>query len=139
MSRKIILIAASIVLVVSAAAILVAYFTGAIDRTMTRDMAAVGDKFLRAVRNDDYGVIVDIVTPALLEEIGPTGQNMQDHFNETDLKPSTWEFTNREYIGTQGQMSGPVVFTRGRQGRVELSLFKLGREWKIAGFLFEEK
>jgi hypothetical protein len=36
-------------------------------------------------------------------------------------------------------MSGPVVFTRGRQGRVELSLSKIGREWKIAGFLFEEK
>lgn len=139
MSRKIMLIAASVVLVVSAAAILIAYFTGAIDRAMTRDMTSIGDRFMRAVRTDDYGVIVAIVTPALLEEIGPTGQNMQDHFNETDLRPTSWEFTIREYVGTQGQLSGPVVFTRGRQGNVELSLTKIGREWKISGFLFEEK
>lgn len=138
MSRRVIIIIASIVLVVSAAAILIAYFTGAIDRAMTRDMHNVGEKFMNAIRTDNYGVVVEIVTPDLLEEIGPTGQNMQDQFNESDLRPSTWEFTSREYIGTQGQMSGTVVFTRGRQGKVELSLSKIGRQWKISGFSLEE-
>jgi hypothetical protein len=139
MSRRFILIGASVILIISAAAILIAYFTGAIDRAMTSDMTAAGEKFMRAARNEDYGVIIDLASPDFLAEIGPTGQTMQDNINNDDLRPTDWEFTTNKIVGTQGQMSGSVVFTGGRQGAVDLSLAKIGREWKITGFYFEEK
>jgi hypothetical protein len=139
MSRRFILIGASVILIISAAAILIAYFTGAIDRAMTSDMTAAGEKFMRAARNEDYGVIIELASPDFLAEIGPTGQTMQDNINNDDLRPTDWEFTTNKIVGTQGQMSGSVVFTGGRQGAVDLSLAKIGREWKITGFYFEEK
>lgn len=139
MKRRIIIIVASIVLVVSAAGILIAYFTGAIDRAMTSEMSAVGERYMRSMRSEDYGVIIELSTPDLINEIGPTGQVLQDNLNNNDLLPVSWEFTKREIVGTQGQMSGSVVFTRGRQGAVELSLVKIGREWKVSGFRLDEK
>ncbi|MHC1782893.1 MAG: hypothetical protein AB9891_09070 [Anaerolineaceae bacterium] len=138
MSRRIIIIIASIVLVISAAAILIAYFTGAIDRAMTSEMSAVGERYMRSIRREDFETCLVLSTPDFAQELG-TGQNMQDTFNNNDLIPSDWNFTERKIVGTQGQMSGSVVFTRGRQGRVELSFSKIGREWKVSGFLFEEE
>ncbi len=139
MSRKVIIIGASIVLVLSAAVILLAYFTGWIDRAMTSDMTAAGEKFMKAVKQQDYGVIIKLSAPDFLEEIGSTGQTMQDEVNNNDLVPTDWEFTERKIVGTQGQISGTVVFTRGRKGIVELSMAKIGKEWKVSGFYFEEK
>jgi hypothetical protein len=138
MSRRIIIIIASIVLVVSAAGILIAYFTGAIDRAMTSDMSAVGERYMRSFRREDYETILLLSTPDFVKELG-SGQSIQDNINNNDLIPMDWNFTERKIVGTQGQMSGTVVFTRGRQGIVDLSLSKIGREWKVSGFLLEEK
>lgn len=138
MSRRIIIIIASFVLVASAAAILIAYFTGGIDRAMTSDMSAVGERYLRSFRREDYETILLLSTPDFMKELG-TGQNIQDSINNNDLLPMDWNFTDRKIVGTQGQMSGTVVFTRGRKGIVNLSLSKIGREWKVSGFLLEEK
>jgi hypothetical protein len=138
MSRRIIIIIASIVLVVSAAGILIAYFTGAIDRAMTSDMSAVGERYMRSFRREDYETILLLSTPDFAKELG-SGQNIQDNINNNDLLPMDWNFTERKIVGTQGQMSGTIVVNKGRQGIVNLSLSKIGREWKVSGFLFEEK
>jgi hypothetical protein len=132
--KKILIIAIAVVV---AAALIWGYFSGSIDRLITRDLAVTSEKFLSAVRTDDYDTAFALCSQAFKAELGSVDA-LHDAIYGRDAIPTEWQLDLFRMDGNLGEVEGTGMLTRGRRAVINLALSRENRQWLISGFLIEE-
>ena len=133
--KKILII---VIAVVVAVGLIWGYFSGAIDRLITRELAVTSEKFLTAVRTDDYDTAFSLCSKAFKAELGSVDE-LRHSIAGRDAIPTEWQLDLFRMDGNIGQVEGTGTLTRGRRATINLALARENRKWLISGFLIEEQ
>ncbi|GAP22627.1 hypothetical protein [Leptolinea tardivitalis] len=134
-TRKIIII---LIILLVAAAGTWGYFSGAFNRLITRDLASTSEKFLAAVKIDDYDTAFSLCSSAFKSELGdPDG--LKKAIAHRDAIPTEWKLNLFRMKGNKGEVEGTGTLTRGRRAIINIALSRENRKWMISGFLIEEQ
>lgn len=89
----------------------------------------VGERYMAAIRDGKWKDAEGFCLPELVDDINSQG-GMEKFITSNDVRPASWKFTDRDNDGVSPVVSGDVVFTRNRNGRVDLT-FVYDGTWKI--------
>jgi hypothetical protein len=132
--KKILII---VIALLAAAGLVWGYFSGTINRLITRELEETSDKFLTAVRADDYDTAFALCSQAFQAELG-TVDDITHAIAGRDAIPMEWQFNLLRMNGNTGEVEGTGVLTRGRRAVINLALTRENRHWLISGFLIAE-
>jgi hypothetical protein len=131
-----------ILIIIIAAAVVVGliwgYFSGSIDRLITRDLAVTSEQFLTAMRSDNYDAGFALCTKAFQAELKSV-DGLRHAIAGRDAIPTEWELNLFRMSGNIGEVEGTGMLTRGRKAVINLALARENRKWLISGFLIEEQ
>ena len=113
------------------------YFSGSLNRVITRELAATSESFLEAVRTDDYSAAFDLCSQAFKSELG-SPEDLRNGIEGRDAIPTEWELDLFRMNGNNGEVEGTGMLTRGRRAIINLALTRENRIWMISGFKIEE-
>lgn len=133
--KKILII---LVVFLSAAGAIWGITSGAFDRLITRDLATASEKFLAAVKTDDYDTAFSLCSSALQSELG-SSDGLRSAIVDRDAIPTEWKLSLFRLSGSTGEVEGTGTLTRGRRAAINLALARENRQWLISGFLIEEQ
>jgi hypothetical protein len=133
--KKILIVVIAVVVVIG---LIWGYFSGSIDRLITRELAVTSEKFLTAVRTDDYDTAFALCSKAFRAELGSVDE-LRHSIAGRDAIPTEWQLDLFRMNGNIGQVEGTGTLTRGRRAVIDLSLSRENRKWLISGFLIEEQ
>jgi hypothetical protein len=133
--KKILIIAVAVLV---AAALIWGYFSGSIDRLITRDLAATSEQFLTAVRTDNYDAAFSLCSKAFQAELKNV-DGLRHGIAGRDAIPTEWQLDLFRMNGNNGEVEGTGMLTRGRRAVINLALTRENRKWLISGFLIEEQ
>lgn len=129
-----------ILVIIGIAFLLVASCAGAIVvgvMGMTQPVADTAEKFMVALRDEQYQEAFDIGSPSFQREASnPAG--LERIVKGGNVHPTAWSFSSRNISGDTGQVEGSATFVGGRTGTVSVMLAKVGNEWKVTGFNLRE-
>ncbi len=138
MSKRLKKILIILVAVLVAAGLAWGFFSGAFDRLITRELAETSEKWLTAVKIDDYDTAFGLCSSAFQSELGgPDG--LKDGIAHRDAIPVEWKLNLFRMGGNNGEVEGTGTLTRGRRAIINLALSREDRKWLISGFLIEEQ
>ena len=101
----------------------------------TQPVAGAGDPVMAALRDERYGVAVELCTPALQREVG-SPQGLERRANSGNMRPTTWTFHRRKVNLGTGRLEGSARLAGGRKAQVRLLLDQVGGDWKVSAFTF---
>lgn len=129
-----------ILLIIGVAAVFLAwgYFSGAFNAFITRELAATSEKFLAAVKTDDYDTAFSLCSSAFKNELGSV-DGLREAIAHRDAIPVEWKLNLFRMKGNNGEVEGTGNLTRGRRAVINLALARENRNWLISGFLIEEQ
>lgn len=139
MNKKVLLIIGGVLAVLCCIGIIIAAAVGGLAAFgITQQPASVGDSFMGALKDGDYNKAYGLCTEDLQGELGGA-QDLRALIEDADVRPTKWSFTSRNVSGDEAELTGDVTFTNNREGTVELVLFKIDGNWRVAGFNLTEK
>ena len=101
---------------------------------------ATGEKFLQAIKDEDFEAAFNLCTPDLQAELGsPT--DLAFYFPTDVLQLDSWTATMTQDASDTAlsKMTGDVTFTDGTEGTYTLTLTQSNRRYLIDNFSFEPK
>ena len=114
------------------------YFSGAFNTFITRELSASSEKFLAAVKTDDYDTAFNLCSSAFKNELGSV-DGLRQAIAHRDAIPVEWKLNLFRMNGNNGEVEGTGNLTRGRRAVINLALTRENRNWLISGFLIEEQ
>ncbi len=114
------------------------YFSGTFNTFITRELAATSEKFLAAVKTDDYDTAFSLCSSAFKNELGSV-DGLKQAIAHRDAIPVEWKLNLFRMKGNNGEVEGTGNLTRGRRAVINLALARENRDWLISGFLIEEQ
>jgi hypothetical protein len=114
------------------------YFSGAFNSIITRDLAITSEKFLAAVKTDDYDTAFGLCSSAFQHELGSV-DGLREAISHRDAIPVEWKLALYRMNGNNGEVEGTGNLTRGRRAVINLALARENHKWLISGFLIEEQ
>jgi hypothetical protein len=127
-----------VLLVLTAALIAWGFFSGAFNSFITRDLASTSEKFLAAVKTDDYDTAFSLCSSAFKNELGGV-DSLKQAIAHRDAIPVEWKLNLFRMKGNNGEVEGTGNLTRGRRAVINLALSRENHKWLISGFLIEEQ
>jgi len=127
-----------VIIVLTAALITWGYFSGAFNSFITRDLASTSEKFLAAVKTDDYDTAFGLCSSAFKNELGSV-DGLRSAIAHRDAIPVEWKLNLFRMKGNNGEVEGTGNLTRGRRAVINLALARENHKWLISGFLIEEQ
>jgi hypothetical protein len=113
-------------------------FSGAFNTFLTRDLASQSEKFLAAVKTDDYDTAFSLCSSAFQHELGSV-DDLKKAIAHRDAIPVEWKLSLFRMKGNNGEVEGTGNLTRGRRAVINLALTRENHKWLISGFLIEEQ
>ena len=101
---------------------------------VTQPVVDAGDAYMRALRDGDYDTAFELSAPSLQQEAGNAAGIAAALSSK---QPSTWSFNSRNINNNDGNVSGTTTYKDGTTGTVEISLTKIGNDWKVVGISLE--
>ena len=133
--RKILII---IIAGIAAGGLAWGYFSGAFNRMITRELAETSEKFLSAVKVDDYDTAFSLCTTAFQSELVSV-DDLKRGIAHRDAIPTEWKLELLRMNGNNGEVEATGTLTRGRRALINLALTRENRRWLISGVLIEEQ
>jgi hypothetical protein len=138
MSKRLKKILVILVIIVVIAGIAWGVFSGAFDRLITRELAVTSEKFLTAIKTDDYDTAYSLCSSSFQSELG-SNDELRNAIAHHDAIPTEWKLNLFRMSGNTGEVEGTGTLTRGRRATINLALSREDRKWLISGFLIEEQ
>jgi hypothetical protein len=138
MSKKLKKVLVVLIGVVVIAGLAWGYFSGAFNLLITRDIAATSEKFLAAVKTDDYDTAFSLCSAAFKSDLG-NSDGLKKAIAHRDAIPIEWKLNLFRMNGNSGEVEGTGNLTRGRRAVINLALAREKGKWLISGFLIEEQ
>lgn len=138
MSKKLKKVLVVLIGVVVIAGLAWGYFSGAFNLLITRDIAATSEKFLAAVKTDDYDTAFSLCSAAFKSDLG-NSDGLKKAIAHRDAIPIEWKLNLFRMNGNNGEVEGTGNLTRGRRAVINLALAREKGKWLISGFLIEEQ
>jgi len=114
------------------------YFSGAFNSIITRDLAETSEKFLAAVKTDDYDTAFSLCSSAFQQELGSV-DGLKEGIAHRDAIPVEWKLNLYRMKGNNGEVEGTGNLTRGRRAVINIALARENHHWLVSGFLIEEQ
>jgi hypothetical protein len=127
-----------VIILLTAALIAWGFFSGAFNSFITRDLASTSEKFLAAVKTDDYDTAFSLCSSAFKNELGGV-DGLREAIAHRDAIPVEWKLNLFRMKGNNGEVEGSGNLTRGRRAVINLALARENHTWLISGFLIEEQ
>lgn len=130
--RKVILIVGGVVLLLLV--LCGVLFGGGILALMgaTQPVVDASDKFMTALRDNNFTGAYDMCAPSLQSELGDAA-GLEAFVKDGGRQPATWNFTSRSINNDEGVVEGTATFAGGATGTARVVLSKVGNDWKISG------
>jgi hypothetical protein len=113
-------------------------FSGAFNSLITRDLANTSEKFLAAVKTDDYDTAFSLCSSAFQKELGSV-DGLREGISHRDAIPVEWKLNLFRMKGNNGEVEGTGNLTRGRRAVINIALARENHKWLVSGFLIEEQ
>jgi len=137
MNKKVILIIVGVGALLCVCAIVgVVLFGGAIFAT-TQPAVDVGDKFMQALKDENYDAAFATFHPALQQKVG-NAQGLKRLIENGKAHPTKWGFSSRNVNNDSASLEGTVSMTGG-EGVLSIELLKTADSWKITSFNLNAK
>ncbi len=133
--RKILII---ILVAAAAGGLAWGYYSGAINRLITRELAETSEKFLSAIKVDDYDTAFSLCSSDFQAELGSV-DDLKRGIAHRDAIPTEWKLDLLRMNGNNGEVEATGTLTRGRRALINLALTRENRQWLISGFMIEEQ
>lgn len=132
MNRKVLLIGGGVLVALCLVCVIIFAVIGGTAFFLTQGPAEVGDKFMTALKAEQWGAAYELCTAGLQKELG-TPADLGTLVTRAKATPMSWSITNRNVNNDRAELSGTATF-EGGDGTVELALFKSGNDWKVNVF-----
>lgn len=135
--RKILIILGAVVLACVILTGLALVVAGPAISNIFNSTAALGDtgnKFMTALKSEDYTTAFGMVLPAQQSALGGSADGLKQLLENGGVsKPENWNFTSFNINNDQGQVSGNVTYSGNVTKTLSLVMTKSGDSWLIAG------
>ncbi len=102
----------------------------------TQPAADTGEKFMKALVDQDFQGAYNLCTTDLKGELG-NPQGLQKLITNGRVQPTSYSFSSRNVSNGQATLQGTINLSGGRSGTVSLVLHD-ENGWKVAGFNLKE-